>query len=75
MDFEGQSDKAFWHGYIDFYEKYFSKSIEGLIVELGVFMGDSMLPLERTCSPNAALFFVYGSNAYKLPIMALVDGA
>ncbi|MDR2561551.1 MAG: class I SAM-dependent methyltransferase [Holophagales bacterium] len=52
MNFEGQSDKAFWHGYVDFYENYFPKSIEGLIVEFGVFMGDSIRwLLERF--PNA----------------------
>ena len=42
MNFAGQSDKGFWHGYIDFYEKYFPESIGGLIVELGVFKGDSI---------------------------------
>lgn len=42
LDFAGQSDKSFRHGYIDFYENYFPKSIGGLIIEFGVLQGDSI---------------------------------
>jgi hypothetical protein len=41
------SDKAFWHGYIDFYESLFPKTINDLIVEFGVFKGNSIKWLRR----------------------------
>ncbi len=35
------SDKSFWHGYMDFYKSYLPKIIDGLIVEFGIFKGNS----------------------------------
>jgi len=37
-----QSDKFFWHDYIDFYEKNLPNKITGHIVEFGVFKGNSI---------------------------------
>jgi hypothetical protein len=37
-----QSDKFFWHGYIDFYLKKLPQKISGTIVEFGVFKGNSI---------------------------------
>lgn len=37
-----QSDKFFWHGYVDFYESRLPKNIDGDIVEFGVFKGNSI---------------------------------
>jgi hypothetical protein len=37
-----QSDKFFWHGYIDFYLSHLPKKIIGNIVEFGVFKGNSI---------------------------------
>ena len=36
------SDKSFWHGYLSFYESHLPRNIEGLIVEFGVFKGNSI---------------------------------
>ena len=37
-----ESDKIFWHGYIDFYEKWFEGRDFPVIAEFGVFKGDSI---------------------------------
>lgn len=37
-----QSDKFFWHRYIDFYLKNLPRNISGCIVEFGVFKGNSI---------------------------------
>lgn len=37
-----QSDKYFWHGYIDFYLKHLPQKFSGSIVEFGVFKGNSI---------------------------------
>lgn len=36
------SDKFFWHGYIDFYEKFFQDRKFPVIAEFGLFKGDSI---------------------------------
>lgn len=36
------SDKTFWHGYLDFYERHLPATLAGTIVELGVFKGNSI---------------------------------
>jgi trans-aconitate methyltransferase len=36
------SDKIFWHGYIDFYERFFSTRAFHQIAEFGIFKGDSI---------------------------------
>lgn len=36
------SDKDFWHGYIDFYERSLPGDVGGVIVEFGVFRGQSV---------------------------------
>lgn len=38
----GSSDKSFWHGYLDFYEKHLPHELTGLVVEFGVFKGHSI---------------------------------
>jgi len=35
------SDKSFWHGYMDFYASHLPGKIDGLIIEFGVFKGNS----------------------------------
>jgi hypothetical protein len=37
-----QSDKFFWHGYVGFYENHLPRTIDGDIVEFGVFKGNSI---------------------------------
>lgn len=36
------SDKSFWHGFAKFYEKHFPESVDGSILEFGVFKGNSI---------------------------------
>jgi hypothetical protein len=36
------TDKVFWHRYLDFYERHLPAAIEGRIVEFGVFHGNSI---------------------------------
>ncbi|MGA1531250.1 MAG: hypothetical protein ACO398_10985 [Kiritimatiellia bacterium] len=36
------SDKVYWHGYLDFYESRLPFRVDGVIVEFGVFKGDSI---------------------------------
>ncbi len=37
-----QSDKFFWHGYVDFYNTFLPANIKGHIIEFGVFNGHSI---------------------------------
>lgn len=37
-----ESDKAFWHGYLAFYEHHLPEDIDGIIIEFGVFKGASI---------------------------------
>jgi hypothetical protein len=37
-----QSDKLFWHGYIEFYERFFINRKIETIAEIGVFKGESI---------------------------------
>lgn len=37
-----ESDKTFWHGYIDFYERFFQDRNFQRIAEFGIFKGDSI---------------------------------
>jgi hypothetical protein len=41
-DLLSTSDKSFWHGYLDFYDKLLPKVIDGAILEFGVFKGYSI---------------------------------
>lgn len=43
-----QSDKSYWHGYLDFYRSHLPLQIRGLIVEIGVFKGNSIKWLLQT---------------------------
>jgi hypothetical protein len=36
------TDKFFWHGYVPFYEQHLPESLDGTIVEFGVFKGNSI---------------------------------
>ena len=42
------SDKSFWHGYLNFYERLLPKEINGTILEFGVFRGNSIRWLMQT---------------------------
>lgn len=42
-----ESDKAFWHGYLSFYEQHLPSDLTGTIVEFGVFRGASIRWLLR----------------------------
>lgn len=37
-----ESDKSFWHGYVDFYGQHLPHVVEGHILEFGVFHGNSI---------------------------------
>lgn len=39
---DGNSDKSYWHGFIDFYEPFFKKKKFSYIAEFGIFRGDSI---------------------------------
>jgi len=39
---QGLSDKIYWHGYIQFYEKFFHGRVLNSIAEFGVFQGNSI---------------------------------
>lgn len=52
-----QSDKFFWHGYIDFYLSHLPIKIVGTIVEFGVFKGNSIRWLLEQF-PNSK--YIYG---------------
>lgn len=45
MDVSQKSDKGYWHGYLEFYERHFPQAINGLIVEFGVQNGYSIRSL------------------------------
>ncbi len=52
---QGLSDKVYWHGYIQFYEKFFQGRTLNRIAEFGVFQGNSIRwLLERF--PDAKIF-------------------
>ena len=54
MDVSQESDKGYWHGYLEFYEKHFPQVINGLIVEFGVQQGYSLRYLAEKF-PNAKI--------------------
>lgn len=48
------SDKSFWHGYLDFYALHLPPKVEGTIIEFGVFKGHSIRWLAERF-PNARI--------------------
>jgi len=42
LPIDSTSDKSFWHGYTAFYEPRLPTSINGLVLEFGVFKGNSI---------------------------------
>ena len=42
LPIDSTSDKSFWHGYTSFYEPRLPASISGLVLEFGVFKGNSI---------------------------------
>lgn len=57
-----ESDKSFWHGFVDFYETFFTNKNINAIAEIGIFKGNSVKWL-LTRFPDA---IIYGADI--LPI-------